>query len=645
MAQGVQSKSKGKANGGDATSDASADKRVQSIRKHTRLPTSLQQSAPLQGARPPKSLSSIKDKKLRAGLAREHLSTKRAREHAAQANEFLHQGAVGEEAGLLEAEGDMERTASLTQNRIKDAVGIESATKSFSLDLSGGRGGVGLGPYRSSYTPNGRKLLLAGRAGHLASFDWQTGKLGCEIQVRETVRDATWLHNDSFFATAQKKNVFIYDSGGAEVHRLKDHVDVQRLDFLRYHFLLVSIGSAGWLKYHDTSTGTLVAQHRTKLGPCSTMTPNPLTAVMHLGHSNGTVTLWTPNMPQPVLSLLAHRGPVSGVSVSSRDGGREMATAGLEGSIKVWDCRMLGKGAVREWVSRKPANDLRYSQRGLLAAAWGSHVSIYDTKAPVSSRAPPGPYLTNNFPKSEPVSLAWCPFEDVLGVGHNRGFDSLLVPGAGEPRFDSSELDPYEGKTARREREVRGLMDKIQPDMISIDPSFLGQLDDGSSKQFEPRDADAIGLAKAPDGTPYHRLSRLERLRLEGKADEGQDAAFANGSDSDDDEEPGYRSTAVAVAQPGDRDATLSAAKEKKKARGKNSAMKRYLRKKRGNVVDQNSIQIEAKLARSREDHSRRAEQRERSRRGEVDTDAGDKEPSALDVFAVDRSKQRRGRH
>ena len=45
---------------------------------------------------------------------------------------------------------------------------------------------------------------------------WSDGE-----QVRETVRDATFLHNEQFFAAAQKKYVYIYDKRGLEVHCLK----------------------------------------------------------------------------------------------------------------------------------------------------------------------------------------------------------------------------------------------------------------------------------------------------------------------------------------------------------------------------------------------------------------------------------------
>jgi hypothetical protein len=38
----------------------------------------------------------------------------------------------------------------------------------------------------------------------------------------------------------------------------------------------------------------------------------------------------------------------------------------------------------------------------------------------------------------------------------------ILVPGSGEPNFDSSEADPFEGSKARREREIKSLLDKVQ---------------------------------------------------------------------------------------------------------------------------------------------------------------------------------------
>ena len=601
------------------------EKQSSSIDKATRLPRSLEQTTPLPDAKAPKSLRRVKDKKLRAHLQDIHLSQRRAAEHARDVDEYLYAPAVGEESGLIETENALERTARVTQKEIRDSIAVEAARKSFALDLSGGKRNVGMGSYRCDYSPNGRHLLLGGKRGHLAALDWQTGKLLCEVNVNETIRDVTWLHNQSFFAAAQKKYTYIYDSQGTEVHQLKNHIEVQRLEFLRYHFLLATIGNAGYLKYQDTSTGALVAEHRTGLGPCSTMAQNPLTAVVHLGHSNGTVTLWTPNLTSPALKMLAHRGPVSGISISRSSGGREMATSSVDGSVKLWDSRMLGRGAVREWVSRRPANDLCFSQKGLLAVAWGNHVSIYDTKKPLGN-APPGPYLTNGFPKSEPVSINFCPFEDVLGVSHANGFESMIVPGAGEPRFDSSEADPFETKNSRREREVHSLLDKVQPDTITLDPEMLGQLDVAPAESFGRADEEESTLARSADGRPFARMTRMERLRMSGKADEGERAAVREEEDSEGDEAASLRdwNQATHVGKGSD--------KEKHKMRGRNSAGKKYTTKQRRNVETGNAAAL----------RERNAEQAHQSKSIASAVEVHGEPRSALDYF--ERKSRKRAR-
>ena len=134
-------------------------------------------------------------------------------------------------------------------------------------------------------------------------------------------------------------------------------------------------GNPGYLKYQDVSTGQLVAEHRTKLGACATMTQNQHNAVIHLGHQNGTITLWTPNLPRPAVQLLAHLGPVSSISMDQSTGGRYMATAGVDGTVKLWDCRSW-RDALRSWNSRGGYATLAWSQRGCLAVASGGAVNV-----------------------------------------------------------------------------------------------------------------------------------------------------------------------------------------------------------------------------------------------------------------------------
>lgn len=105
------------------------------------------------------------------------------------------------------------------------------------------------------------------------------------------------------------------------------------------------------------------------------MAQNRHNAVIHLGHQNGTVTLWTPNLPYPAVRLLAHLGPVGSVSIDPNSGGRYMATAGQDGLVKVWDCRNW-KGAVRQWVARGGSAEVEWSQKGSLAVATGGTVNV-----------------------------------------------------------------------------------------------------------------------------------------------------------------------------------------------------------------------------------------------------------------------------
>ena len=89
----------------------------------------------------------------------------------------------------------------------------------------------------------------------------------------------------------------------------------------------------------DISIGKIVAQFNALHGPLNVMAQNPTNAVLALGHGKGVVTMWTPNMREPVAKMLAHRAPVRAVAVDR--GGNYMATAGTDRSLKLWDVRQF----------------------------------------------------------------------------------------------------------------------------------------------------------------------------------------------------------------------------------------------------------------------------------------------------------------
>lgn len=133
-------------------------------------------------------------------------------EKAAAASEVL----LPTQEGFLEAEG-MERTGRFSQHAIAAAVDVQSQRKAYNVTLEK------LGPYRITYTPDGKKLLLAGRKGHVAIANWSNGfNILEEMQLRETVRDVCFLRDHTMFAAAQHKNLYIYDNKGTELHCLRN---------------------------------------------------------------------------------------------------------------------------------------------------------------------------------------------------------------------------------------------------------------------------------------------------------------------------------------------------------------------------------------------------------------------------------------
>lgn len=410
-------------------------------------------------------LRGIKDKKLRANLKAQESKYQTAILRAKDA-EILHENTEG----FLEPENGLERTYKVKQRDIVKEVPIETAKKGFELKLDA------LGPYVCDYTRNGRDLLLAGRKGHVATMDWRDGKLGCELQLGETVRDAKWLHNNQMFAVAQKKYVYIYDQAGVEIHCLKKHIEVTNMEFLPYHYLLATVGNAGYLKYQDVSTGQMVIETPTKLGSPTALTQNPHNAILHMGHQNGTVTLWSPNSPTPLVKLLAHRGPVRAMSIDRE--GRYMVSTGQDLKMSVWDIRMFKE--VNSYFTRQPASSVAISDRGLTAVGWGTQTSIWRglfTKHALEQEKIQSPYMAWGGEGKRIERVKWCPFEDILGVSHDAGFSSIIVPGAGEPNFDAQEINPYENTKQRQEAEVRSLLNKLQPEMISLNPEYIGNLD------------------------------------------------------------------------------------------------------------------------------------------------------------------------
>lgn len=410
-----------------------------------------------------------KDKSVRSKLQLYKTRRYEAAVAAADAQVILNT----EQAGFIEAENEMEYTSSLSQVELKrNHLDENTAKHIYNLTLPSG-------PYGCKFDRSGRYSILYGQRGNLALMDAHHLNLHTEFHVHERVRDACFLHNFSLLAVAQTNHAYIYDDTGAEVHKLNEHHDPMALDFLPYHWLLASIGRTGHLIFQDTSTGGLVSQQRTKLGPCRVLRQNPSNAVIHLGHSNGTVTLWSPASNQYLAKMHCHKGsPITSMAVDLS--GNIMVTGGADRQIKIWDLRKFQCTHSYFSIAGIPTS-LDISQRNVLGVSHAGHATMWSPEALLKKVKEP--YMRHSVPACGPVeTIRFRPFEDVCTIGHAKGIASIVIPGSGEPNLDTTEynLNPFQDKKQRREAEVRGLLEKMDHSMITLEPNEIGGMEEST---------------------------------------------------------------------------------------------------------------------------------------------------------------------
>ncbi|KAH0794005.1 WD40-repeat-containing domain protein [Histomonas meleagridis] len=418
-------------------------------------------------------------------------------------NDFVRaaRGAARSEMLKTVDKGYIQGDELLTQNQILDDIPIVIAARKFDFKLDNG-------PYRADITLNGRTILLGGSGGHFASFDWYTGKKFFELFPEGEVRDVTFLYDDTLSAMATNKLVYIHDKNGVQIHELLDHKKPLFITFLRQHWLLVSASENGRLVYSDVTDGKTVANIRTKRGRPNCMCYNRHNGVVSLGQGNGVVSFWTPNMAEPAATVFTHPAPLTSIDIDIS--GNKLATAGCDGTVKIWDMRNFDR--IYSRTSDFIASSVAFSATGVLAAARGTVVFFYKTYDAKN------PFLKNNF--NSPIkSLKFVTFDDFAICGLENGISSAVVPGSGEPNIDSNVANPYATKRWRQEQEVRGLLDKIPYDMITMEREGPFKVGRPIDKQMNrAKELEKHRMIKKPEehasGTKEKRLSMEKRIQM-----------------------------------------------------------------------------------------------------------------------------------
>lgn len=231
---------------------------------------------------------------------------------------------------------------------------------------------------------------------------------------------------------------------------------------------MASINEYGQLHYQDVTDGRMIGSYRTGFGRTDVMQVNRHNALLSLGHSGGKVTMWSPTSSSAVIEMLCHMGPISAIAFhpTNRD---LMATSGKEKKVKLWDMRNL-KGPLQTLPGQ--AETLDFSQKGLLARGTSSFLQVLRDS---SGSQKYEKYMTHPLVKGYQIEkVLFRPYEDVLCIGHSMGWSSILIPGSGNPNFDSWVANPFETRKQRREREVHSLLDKLPPETIMFDPTKIG---------------------------------------------------------------------------------------------------------------------------------------------------------------------------
>lgn len=231
-----------------------------------------------------------------------------------------------------------------------------------------------------------------------------------------------------------------------------------------------------------------------------------------------------------------------------------MVTAGQDARMNIFDIRTFKE--VHSYFTPTPASTLHLSDTGLLAVGWGPHVTVWKDALKTKANSP---YLTHLQEATAINRVRFCPYDDILGVGHAGGFSSLIVPGSGEPNYDALEANPYETKKQRQEAEIKALLNKLQPEMIALDPNFVGKIDRATIEVLKGESEEMVRhkAVSSPPWSPPHVYIFLMHQQQDGKLD----------------------------------------AEVKRKQRGKNSALRRYLRKKGGkNIVDERRLKLETMM-------------------------------------------------
>eukprot|EP00388_Colpodella_angusta_P004398 GDKJ01014554.1.p1 GENE.GDKJ01014554.1~~GDKJ01014554.1.p1 ORF type:complete len:379 (-),score=53.33 GDKJ01014554.1:80-1216(-) len=276
----------------------------------------------------------------------------------------------------------------------------------------------------------------------------------------------------------------------------------------------------------DISTGQKVSTKTPSIvkDPITCLKQNPSNGVVSTCDLRGIIKFWSPSVAEPLVQLKAHKGPIQDVAFHSN--GRYFVSLGGDHKMKVWDTRAMR--VLEDYSVTYCFDTIDISYSGLLAMGGGTNIQIW--KDIFTQSKPSGPYMKHGLGYGNIASrVRFCPFEDVLGIGHSNGFSSIIIPGSGEANPDFFYANPHETENPRKDRVITSLLDKLAPDTIAMDLKVNGV----DEKRLEAYNQNLAAMRKA-------RNIREKKYKRPDTSLQGQGPTGLVGNDDEVDEELGF---------------------------------------------------------------------------------------------------------
>ncbi|SCL29079.1 WD-40 repeat-containing protein [Micromonospora rhizosphaerae] len=192
----------------------------------------------------------------------------------------------------------------------------------------------------TSFSPDGRRLVVADSAGVLSGWDVASGTLAFQVREPEVVyRVVHTPDGQSLVAVGQHGRVWIRRAAdGTLLRQPRGHeADVYALDVHPDGHLMATGDTHGALRLWEVATGRPVRALARQRGAIYSVRFNRDGTLLASAASDGAIQLWDTADGQPRHELTRHRGSVW--PVAWRPDQQQVATSSNDGTTRLWDVR------------------------------------------------------------------------------------------------------------------------------------------------------------------------------------------------------------------------------------------------------------------------------------------------------------------